>query len=1625
MRRESNHTAMKFDAEQLESRILLAGFNVDFDMLETTDYTDTEILVRFNDNVQIQNLETLSEAPSIPGAFEDTYVLTSELGEGFRSDSQLFEIPVAQDESVEDLVNYYNSLGIVEYAEPNYRMESMAVPNDQFYGVQWGFDEIGAEQAWDTRTDSSSITVGVIDSGVEYTHPDLVDNIWTNSGEIAGNGIDDDNNGYVDDFYGYDFDNDDNDPLDDNGHGTHVAGTIGATSNNSIGVAGVGWNASLMSLKVIGGGSNADVARAIDYATDNGAQITNNSYGYAGNNVGGSAVMSDAIGRAKDAGVLYVVAAGNSRTGIPASDMDGSFNSWPAEYSKVHDNVITVAAIDENTGSGTTFASYSHWGVESVQIAAPGTQIGSTYTDGRYVYLSGTSMAAPHVAGAAALLWAERPDMSYLEIKEAILSTAKQEHLDRVGSGALDLAAAMDLITSGANGDPDAVNDSATVVEDGQVSIAVLANDSDPDEDSIIVDSFTSPNDGTVTESNNILTYTPDADFNGSDSFTYTISDGNGGFDTATVTITVAPVNDNPVANDDSVTTNEDNSVDIEVIDNDSDVDGDTLAVDTFTQPSDGTVSESNGILTYTPDLNFNGEDSFTYTVSDGNGGTDTATVSVTVDSVNDDPVANDDLATTDEDTNVNIGVLGNDTDVDGDELTIDSFTDPSNGALVEEDDGTFTYTPDADFNGSDSFTYTISDGNGGTDTATVTITVDPVNDNPVASDDSVTTDEDSNVNFNVLTNDEDVDGDELNVDSFTDPANGLLVEEDDGTFTYIPDAGFNGSDSFSYTVSDGNGGTDTATVTITVNEENDAPVANDDSATTDEDTSVNIDVLGNDTDVDGDDLTVDSFTDPSNGVLVEENDGTFTYSPDADFNGSDSFTYSVSDGKGGTDTATVTITVNPVNDGPVANDDSANTDEDTSVNIDVLLNDTDVDGDDLTVDSFTDPSNGTLVEENDGTFTYTPAADFNGSDSFTYTVDDGNGGTDTATVTITVDPVNDDPVANNDSTTTDEDTSVNIDILLNDSDVDGDDLTVDSFTDPSNGTLVEENDGTFSYTPDADFNGSDSFTYTVDDGNGGTDTATVTITVDPVNDAPAAGDDSATTDQDTEVDIDLLNNDSDVDEDSLSISQLNQPSNGSVVDNGDGTVTYTPDAGFFGVDTFTYTVSDGSLTDTATVDVTVNETGDDTIEVGFSGIATGVNHVWKTIELPVSFTNPVVVTGGVTRVGGHQGVPRIRNVTSTSFEIRFQEWDYRDGNHAREDIGYLVVEAGEHTLTDGTKIVAATSTLTNEATRTINFGSSFGATPLVLGQVMTVNDDAAVIERIRNINSSSFQVQMQEEEAADGRHSTETFGYIAIDLGAAVSGETSLNAVRTGNSVTHRLSTVNFGSIDGASNPVILSDMQTRDGGDAAVLRHRSSTSTSVTVWVEEETSRDSERNHTTEVAGILALESGLLIAANPQMSAVNPPSNIGSSLNSTVETVSQSEVDSLVDDAISYWSSQGFNTIGLNDVDVVVTNLRNNVLGTQFGNTIYIDADAAANGWYVDNDTSTTESFAGMDLYSTLTHEFGHVLGLQDTYSAQDASDVMFGYLSSGERSDSLVETDGRSRFNIVTFSERELMN
>lgn len=324
-------------------------------------------------------------------------------------------ILIRPEAAIEDLKNN----PMVEMVEPNYIYHASRLPNDSRLSDLWGLVnkkktsggvDIDAKDAWDITTGSRDVVVAVIDTGINYNDPDLKNNMWINEQEAKGQpGVDDDGNGYVDDVYGYDFLNNDADPIDDQNHGSHCAGTIGAEGDNGQGVVGVAWKVRLMALKFLSaqGGTLEGAIKSIDYAVENGAHIMSNSWGGGGQ----SQLLKEAIERAEKAGILFVAAAGNEKNNNDASP------TYPANYDVP--NVMSVAAID----SSGRLASFSNYGEQTVHIAAPGVNILSTGKNG-LVSLSGTSMATPHVSGVAALLLSNEPNLHYSDLKDRMMNTA-------------------------------------------------------------------------------------------------------------------------------------------------------------------------------------------------------------------------------------------------------------------------------------------------------------------------------------------------------------------------------------------------------------------------------------------------------------------------------------------------------------------------------------------------------------------------------------------------------------------------------------------------------------------------------------------------------------------------------------------------------------------------------------------------------------------------------------------------------------------------------------------------------------------------------------------------------------------------------------------------------------------------------------------------------------------------------------------------------------------------------------------------------------------------------------------------------------------------------------------------
>ncbi len=538
-----------------------------------------------------------------------------------------------------------------------------------------------------------------------------------------------------------------------------------------------------------------------------------------------------------------------------------------------------------------------------------------------------------------------------------------------------------------------------------------------------------------------------------------------------------------------------------------------------------------------------------------------------------------------------------NDVNVDGGPTTV-TIIEPTtvDGTFSVDPGNSFTYTPSATATATLSFQYILCRNTGQCDTATISIKVDDVNFAPVPAADAYTLDEDSTLVVTVpglLANDTDQDGDLLRVEIVTPPASGTLILRPDGSFEYTPVANETGQVVFRYRVCDGSNACAEADVTLTITPVNDAPVGQPDEVAVTEDGTATGSVLTNDTDEEGDALTATVLTDASHGTLALNADGTFTYTPDLNFNGTDVVTYVVCDNGAPSrcDTTTITFNVSAGNDAPIAGDDAYTGTEDTEMviafNSGILGTDTDADGDPLSTALVTAPNHGTLTLAANGSFRYMPYENFNGLDTFIYRVCDPFGACDEAQVILRINAVNDRPVAGDDSITTDEDAAVILDpanpalLLVNDRDPDGDALTATPIGTLQHGTLVANPNGTYTYTPDPNFTGTDYIYYQLCDNGAPSlcDTAFVTITVRNLNDAPVARRDSFTVSEDLILSVPapqgVLVNDNDPDGESIVTSVESATLFGRLTFNNDGAFTYQPNLNYNGVDSFTYRICD------------------------------------------------------------------------------------------------------------------------------------------------------------------------------------------------------------------------------------------------------------------------------------------------------------------------------------------------------------------------------------------------------------------------------------------------------------------
>ncbi|EOS8340282.1 tandem-95 repeat protein [Vibrio parahaemolyticus] len=638
-----------------------------------------------------------------------------------------------------------------------------------------------------------------------------------------------------------------------------------------------------------------------------------------------------------------------------------------------------------------------------------------------------------------------------------------------------------------------------------------------------------------------------------------------------------------------------------ELLSNVDDEDKDTLSVENLIiDKGNGTlVDNGDGTWTFTPQIDDDTEVSFTFDIIDDEDLVVSGSANLDILPINDAPNAENDAITTEEDTAVTIDVLVNDSDVEGDALSIQSASVPKEQGTVEVVDGKLVFTPAENFNGEATISYIVTDGDL-TDEAKVSVTVTPVNDSPVAVDDTTSIQEDTAVTIDVLTNDTDVDGDKLSIESASVPKEQGTVEVVNGKLVFTPAENFNGDAEITYTVTDGQL-TDEAKVTVTVNPVDDAPTIKVDAVESITEDAVNTDTVVaaltvRDTDTPEDQLAV-SLENNSNGYFVLVGNEVKLTQAGVDAVNNDelnlkdlAISASVSDGVNPTASDSDSLIVNRVNDAPTVENaiaDQELSEDFASYTID--LNDAFKDSDSALNFSVSGNSN-VLVSIENGIATISPTADWNGSETLTFTATDPSGESISQTVNFTVAPVAD-IVA--DKATVVEDTSTVIKVLGNDTfEGDGKVVSLDTNNGPANGTVSVNPDGSVTYTPNDNYHGTDSFTYIVTSG-GVSESTTVSVDVTPVNDAPVAKDDIATTREDTAVTIDVLPNDSDVDGDKLSIESASVPKEQGTVEVVNGKLVFTPAENFNGDAEITYTVTDGQLTDEAKVTVTVNPVND------------------------------------------------------------------------------------------------------------------------------------------------------------------------------------------------------------------------------------------------------------------------------------------------------------------------------------------------------------------------------------------------------------------------------------------------
>jgi len=1121
-----------------------------------------------------------------------------------------FDSPLSLPEALEKMAADPN----VEWLHPNYLYRTFATPNDPFFPNQWGLAKIQAEQAWNISQGDPNIIIAVIDTGVDYDHLDLEDNIWHNPGEIPGNELDDDGNGYIDDDIGWDFvdadsgypgediSSPDRDPMDFHGHGTGCSGIASAATNNSIGMAGTAWNCKIMAVRAgykneDGGGIllDSDIKPAMEYAADNGAHVISMSWGGRG----GSFTMEEAMDYAHAAGCVLVAAAGND-------------NDDATQYPAAYPNVISVAASDEDDDRA-YFSNYGWW----VDIAAPGVNIHGTTFDpvehnSTYSLWNGTSMSTPIVAGAAALLLSQNPKLTHDEVKARLIDTA-----DDVG-WLVRLNMYNALLTP-----PDApINLAATAISSTQID---LTWDNVSDESGYEIQHKKAGEDFQQigTTASDINSYS-DTALQPDTNYTYRVRAYNAaGNSDWSDDATAMTLENNPpdVSLIPDVSFDEDGS--------DSSIDLDDYVTDAENTPAEMTweysgnvevsvdIDPSTHVVTFTAPENWNGSNGVTFTATDTGGLSDSDDIIVTVNPVNDPPVVDDIPDATFDEDGSHSGTFLDDYVTDPDNIPAEmtwTYTGDTD-VIVDIDPSTHevVFTAPTNWNGSNEVTFTAKDSGESSGSDTITVTVNPVNDPPVVDPiPDVSFDEDgshSEIELDDYVSDIDNTDDDITW-TFTDSDN-IIVYVDIASgrranFMALPD--WNGSEIITFTAKDPGELSDNYSITVTVNAVNDAPavyIAPDVSFDEDSSDTIDLDDYVTDPDNTAAEMTWTYTGNTDVTVDIKPTTHVVTFAAPANWNGGETITFTAKDPGELSGSDSVTITVNPVNDPPILDTISnVSFDEDGSqsgMDLDDYVSDVDDSDDDMT---WTYTGNTDVNIEIDSTashiVTFTASDNWNGSENITFTVKDPGELSASKIMTVTVNAVNDAPVVNITADVSfDEDSSDSIDL---------DDYVTDPDNTPgqmtwtyagNTGVIVSVNPATHvaTFSAPVNWNGNDNVTFTAKDPGELSGNDTVAVTVNAVNDAPVVNitaDVSFDEDSSDSIDLDNYVTDTDNIPAEMTWTYAGNTDVSISIDSITHVATFTAPINWNGNEAITFTARDlGELSDGDVVTVTVNPVND------------------------------------------------------------------------------------------------------------------------------------------------------------------------------------------------------------------------------------------------------------------------------------------------------------------------------------------------------------------------------------------------------------------------------------------------